>query len=61
MSNERGNMSIARLKGLIRERSKQADPSLVEQRKAMDANATLFPVPGGVTIAAADLGGLGAE
>ena len=61
MSNERGNMSIARLKDLIRERSKQGDPSLAEQRKAMDANATLFPVPGGVTVETADLGGLGAE
>lgn len=61
MSNERGNMSIARLKDLIRERSKQSDPSLAEQRKAMDAYAALFPVPEGVAVAPADLDGLGAE
>ncbi|ABS62493.1 Alpha/beta hydrolase fold-3 domain protein [Parvibaculum lavamentivorans DS-1] len=61
MSNKRGGMSIERLKELVRERSKRAELALDERRKIMDGNAEMFPVPEGVAIERADLGGLGAE
>ncbi|WP_339832231.1 alpha/beta hydrolase [uncultured Parvibaculum sp.] len=61
MSNERDGLSIARLKELVRERSKRAALPLDERRKVMDGNAEMFPVPPGATVESADLGGLGAE
>ncbi len=56
-----GGMSIERLKHLVRERSKRGELPLAERRKVMDGNAQQFPMPEGVTVAAADLGGLHAE
>ena len=61
MSNDREAMSIARLKELVRERSKRAELPLAERRKVMDGNADVFPVPAGVTVMPADLDGLKAE
>ena len=61
MSNERQGMSIDRLKELVRERSKRGELPLAERRKVMDGNAVQFPVPEGVAVERADLGGLGAE
>lgn len=64
MSNEpaaKPGMSIARLKELVRERSKRAELPLAERRKVMDGNAQQFPMPAGVAVEAADLGGLRAE
>lgn len=61
MSNERQGMSIDRLKELVRERSKRGELPLAERRKAMDGNATQFPVPEGAVTKGTDLGGLGAE
>ena len=61
MSNRRGEMSIERLKELVRERSKRGELPLDERRKVMDGNAVMFPVPAGVAVERADLGGLGAE
>ncbi|MDP2123667.1 MAG: alpha/beta hydrolase [Parvibaculum sp.] len=61
MSNEREGLSIARLKELVRERSKRAALPLAERRKVMDGNAEIYPVPQGIAIAAADLDGLPAE
>ena len=61
MSNRRGEMSIERLKELVRERSKRGELPLDERRTVMDGNAGVFPVPAGVAIERADLDGLGAE
>jgi len=54
-------MSVERLKHLVRERAKRGALSLEDRRKIMDGNAEQFPVPAGVVIRRADLGGLGAE
>jgi len=54
-------MSVERLKHLVRERAKRGALSLEDRRKIMDGNAEQFPVPAGVAIRRADLGGLGAE
>lgn len=61
MSIKRESMSVERLKHLVRERAKRGALSLEDRRKVMDGNAEQFPVPAGVTIRRADLGGLGAE
>lgn len=57
----KGGMSIERLKGLVRERSKRGELPLAERRKAMDGNAQQFPMPAGVAVESVDLGGLRAE
>lgn len=56
-----GGMSIERLKGLVRERSKRGELPLAERRKVMDGNAQQFPMPDGVAVETVDLGGLRAE
>lgn len=56
-----GGMSIERLKGLVRERSKRGELPLAERRRVMDGNAQQFPMPAGVSVEQADLGGLRAE
>lgn len=56
-----GGMSIERLKGLVRERSKRGELPLAERRKVMDGNAQQFPMPAGVSVETVDLGGLRAE
>ncbi len=61
MSIKRESMSVERLKHLVRERAKRGALSLEDRRKIMDGNAEQFPVPAGVAIRRADLGGLGAE
>ena len=61
MSIKREGMSVERLKHLVRERAKRGTLSLEDRRKIMDGNAEQFPVPAGVAIKRADLGGLGAE
>ncbi|MEX1153342.1 alpha/beta hydrolase [Parvibaculum sp.] len=61
MSNDSGGLSIARLKELVRERSKRAELPLAERRRVMDGNAGMFPVPDGVTVMQTDLDGLNAE
>lgn len=61
MSIKRESMSVERLKHLVRERAKRGALSLEDRRKIMDGNAEQFPVPAGVVIRRADLGGLGAE
>ncbi|WP_421863838.1 alpha/beta hydrolase [Parvibaculum sp.] len=62
MSKEGKGMEIGRLKELIRARSRASEGlSIEERRKAMDGNANQFPVPAGVTVTKADLGGLAAE
>ncbi len=61
MSNERGQMSIDRLKELVRERSRRAEMPLEERRAIMDMNSDMFPVPEGVAVEPADLGGLKGE
>ena len=62
MSKEGKGVEIGRLKELIRARSAAgANLGYAERRKAMDGNAEQFPVPAGVDVSKADLGGLGAE
>ena len=62
MSKEGKGIEIGRLKELIRARSKAgANLGYAERRRQMDANAEQFPVPAGVEVLKADLGGLGAE
>lgn len=62
MSKEGKGIEIGRLKELIRARSEAgANLGYAERRKAMDGNASQFPVPAGVEVSKADLGGLGGE
>ncbi|MBO6635161.1 alpha/beta hydrolase [Parvibaculum sp.] len=61
MSNGRGQMSIDHLKELVRERSRRAEMPLEERRAVMDMNSEMFPVPEGVAVEPADLGGLKGE
>ena len=60
-SDAKEGMSIERLKHLVRERSKRGELPLAERRKVMDGNAQQFPMPQGVAVEPADLGGLHAE
>lgn len=62
MSKEGKGIEIGRLKEMIRARSEAgANLGYAERRKSMDGNAEQFPVPAGVEISKADLGGLGGE
>lgn len=52
---------VDKVKMLIHERSARAELPLDERRALMDGNVQVFPLPAGVRVKPADLGGLAAE